>query len=278
MYESFYGLREKPFLLSPDSEFLYLSKPHQAALSRLEYVLISQPGISVITGDYGVGKTTIIRKLIRKRYKHLTVGLTATSYVDNFTELLQWILYAFHLDHEGKDKIALYNTLAEFLVAEYAEDKRVILIIDEAQNLSIDHLEQLRMLANVNADKNELLQILLIGESSLREKLQDPSVSSFAQRIVVDCHLETLSDEEVARYIDHRVTTAGGRPNLFSKSATDAIARASHGNPRLINTICDTALLYGFAEQKKQVDETLVNVVVREKQRTLLPMDRPEDE
>ncbi|MCB1757229.1 MAG: AAA family ATPase [Gammaproteobacteria bacterium] len=273
MYESFYGLREKPFMLSPDSDYLYLSKSHQAALSRLEYVLVSQPGISVITGDLGAGKTTIIRKLLKKKYPHLTVGLVANSYVDSFEELMKWILYSFSLDHAGKDKVAMYDTLAEFLVTQFAEQKRVILIIDEAHNLDESCLEQLRILANVNTDKNELLQILLIGESSLRTTLGLPLMKAFVQRIVVDCHVENLSLEETTEYINHRVVTAGGRQALFSNKACEHAWKASGGNPRLINAICDTALLYGFAEQKKQIDEQLIDVVTREKQRSLLPVN-----
>lgn len=272
MYESFYGLREKPFLLSPDSDFLYLSKSHQAALSRLEYVLISQPGISVITGDLGSGKTTIIRKLLKKNYSHLTVGLVANSYVDSFEELMKWILYSFSIDYTGKDKVGMYDMLTEFLISQFSEKKRVILIIDEAHNLDESCLEQLRILANVNTDKNELLQILLIGESAMRATLELPLMRSFVQRIAVDCHVENLPVEETIAYINHRVVTAGGRENLFSNKACEHVWKASGGNPRLINSICDTALLYGFAEQKKQVDEKLVDVVVREKQRSLLPV------
>ncbi len=272
MYESFYGLQEKPFLLSPDSDFLYLSKGHQAALSRLEYVLVSQPGISVITGDYGSGKTTIIRKLLKKKYPHLTVGLTANSYVESFEELMNWVLYAFGLDYERKDAVGKYDTLTEFLVEQYAEDKGVILIIDEAQNLNVSCLEQLRILSNVNADKNELLQILLIGETALREKFESPELKSFVQRVAVDCHVENLSEDEVLEYVNHRVVTAGGRQHLFTKSACEAIWKGSDGIPRVINAICDTALLYGFAEQKKQIEEDLIDVVVREKSRSLMPV------
>ncbi len=272
MYESFYGLREKPFMLSPDSDFLYLGKSHQAALSRLEYVLMSQPGISIITGEFGSGKTTIIRKLFKKDYPNLTVGLVVNSLVESFEELMQWILYAFSLEFDGLGKVAMYDALTEFLVKQYTEEKRVILIIDEAQNLDENCLEQLRILANVNADKNELLQIVLVGESTLRATLELPGLKSFVQRVAVDCHIENLSAGETGEYINHRVLTAGGRQHLFSKQATDSIWRASQGNPRIINTICDTALLYGFAEQKKQIDDKLIDVVVREKQRSLLPV------
>ncbi len=267
MYESYYGLREKPFLLSPDSDFLYLSKSHQAALSRLEYVLVSQPGISIITGDHGSGKSTIVRKLLKKKYEYLTVGLVANSSVDSYDELMQWILFAFDLPYENSGRVAMYHAFTDFLISQYAEDKRVILIIDEAQNLSEDCLEHLRLLINVNADKNELLQLILIGESYLRESLRLPQMRAFVQRVAVDCSIESFTPEETVAYINYRVSVAGGKHELFARSACDSIYRATRGNPAQINTICDTSLLYGFAEQKKQIDQSLVNVVIREKQR-----------
>lgn len=271
MYESFYGLREKPFLLSPDSDFLYLSKSHQAALSRLEYVLVSQPGISVITGEYGSGKTTIIRKLLKKKYDYLTVGLVTQSAVKSFEELMQWILYAYDLPFEFESgavsRVSMYDRFTEFLVSQFAEDKRVILIIDEAQNLHEECLEQLRLMTNVNADKNDLLQLILIGETELRDSLKLPQMRAFVQRVAVDCAIENLTLEETTAYISYRISAAGGNGDLFTSSACDSIFRATRGNPSKINTICDTALLYGFAEQKTQIDHNLVNIVIREKQR-----------
>ena len=196
MYESFYGLQEKPFLLSPDSDFLFLSKTHQSALSRLEYVLVSQPGIAIITGDFGSGKTTIIRRLLKKNFDHLAVGLVPSSFVETYEELLQWILYAFDLDYKDKGKVAMYDTFTEFLVSEFAEGRRVILIIDDAHNLDEVSLERLRILSNVNNDKNELLQILLVGENSLIDTLESPAMRCFVQRIAVDCQIENLSEDE----------------------------------------------------------------------------------
>ncbi len=269
MYESFYGLQEKPFLLSPDSDFLFLSKTHQSALSRLEYVLVSQPGVAIITGDFGSGKTTIIRKLLKKNFDHLAVGLVPSSFVESFEELMQWILYSFGLDYEGKDRVAMYDTFTEFLVSEFSEGRRVIMIIDDAHNLDEMYLERLRILSNVNTDKNELLQILLVGENSLIDTLESTSMRCFVQRIAVDCQIDNLSKEETKDYINHRIVTAGGRQNLFTNKACEVIWKASNGNPRLINSLCDTSLLYGFAEEKKQIEEKLADVVVREKQKSL---------
>jgi type II secretory pathway predicted ATPase ExeA len=273
MYESFYGLREKPFNLSPDSDFLYLSKAHKAALSRLEYVLVSQPGLSVITGDNGTGKSIIVRTLLKKKYNNLSVGLVANTAVDSYEELLKWILFSFDLECKG-DKVDMYHALMDFLVEQFSSNKRAIIIIDEAQNLNEQCLEQLRMLTNVNTDKNELLQIILIGETSLRKTLELPSASmqAFVQRLAVDCHLENLSQDEVGAYIAHRLMHAGASEDIFTAAACQRVFIATTGNPRLINTICDTSLLYGFAEGKKAIDEDLIDVVVREKQRSLLPV------
>lgn len=271
MYESFYGLKEKPFLLSPDSDYLYLSKSHQAALSRLEYVLVSQPGISVITGEYGSGKTTIIRKLLKKKYDYLTVGLVSQSAVETFPQLMQWILYAFDLPYEengaARSSVSMYHEFTDFLINQYAEEKRVILIIDEAQNLNEECFEQLRLLTNVNADKHELIQLILIGETHLRDNLKLPQLRSFVQRVAVDCAIENLSLDETSAYISYRLSASGGNGDLFTPAACESIYRATRGNPSKINTICDTALLYGFAEQKTQIDHNLVNIVIREKQR-----------
>ena len=197
MYKAFYGFKEKPFSLLPDPGFLYLSKNHRMALAMLEYGFLNQAGFTVITGEIGSGKTTLIRHLLGEiaRDQIVTVGLVSNTH-RSFGELLQWVLLAFKLEYRGKEKVELYQTLADFLSREFDQGRRTVLIIDEAQNLSVQSLEQLRMLSNINADKDQILQLILIGQPGLRETLRLPELEQFAQRIAVDFHLQPLDLQE----------------------------------------------------------------------------------
>ncbi len=267
MYEAFYGFREKPFSIIPDPGFLYLSRKHRMALDLLEYGLMNQAGFNVVTGDIGTGKTTLIRHLLGHMDRSMTVGLISNTH-HSFGELLQWILFAFKLDYRGKEKVELFHTFVEFLISEYAQGRRTVLIVDEAQNMSPETLEELRMLSNVNADKDQVLQVILVGQARLRDLLQRPDLEQFAQRIAVDYHLEPLEGDETARYIRHRVAVAGGAdPDLFDDAACAAIHAYTGGVPRLINLLCDTALVYGFAEQKKRIGVQIVDEVMADKLR-----------
>ena len=265
MYESFYNLREKPFTLLPDPGFLYLSDKHRMALTLLEYGLMNQAGFTVISGDIGTGKTTLIRHLLDNMDREHTVGLISNTHRE-FGELLQWILLAFNLDHSEMNKVEMYQRFIDFIIDEYAHNRRTVLIIGEAQNMAAETLEELRMLSNVNADKDQALQVILVGQRELRDTLRRPDLVQFAQRISVDYHLEPLSEPEVIGYIRHRVEIAGGNPELFNEDASRAIHRFSGGVPRLINQLCDNALVYGYAGQVQHIDSQLVNDVAYEKQ------------
>ena len=265
MYETFYKLREKPFTLLPDPGFLFLSNKHRMALTLLEYGLMNQAGFTVISGDIGTGKTTLIRHLLDHMDREHTVGLISNTH-RSFGELLQWILLAFNLEHTNLDKVGMYRRFVDFIIDEYAHNRRVVLIVDEAQNMAAETLEELRMLSNVNADKDQALQVILVGQRELRDTLRRPDLVQFAQRISVDYHLEPLSEEETVDYIRHRLEIAGGNPQLFEEDACRAVYRYSNGVPRLINLLCDTALVYGYAGQSEQIDITLVTDVAREKQ------------
>lgn len=264
MYEKFYGLREKPFSLLPDPSFLYPSEKHSMALVLLEYGLSNQTSFSVITGGIGTGKTTLIRQLLSQLDRDVTVGLISNTH-RSFGELLQWVLLAFNLEYAGKDKVGMYQRLVDFLIGEYAKNRRTVLIIDEAQNMGAETLEELRMLSNINADKDQVLQIILVGQAGLRDTLRRPDLEQFAQRIAVDYHLKSLDLDETRGYIRHRLQVAGGDPDLFDAAACEAVYRHSGGTPRLINQICDTALVFGYAEQASQIHAPLVNDVVHEK-------------
>jgi type II secretory pathway predicted ATPase ExeA len=276
MYESFFGFNEKPFSLLPDPEFLFLSPKHQKALTMLQFGMMNQAGFTVITGDIGSGKSTLIRQVLAETGDDVTVGLVSNTH-RSFGELLQWVLLAFGLEYRDKKKVELYQTLAEFILKEYQRDRRTVLIIDEAQNLDAEALEELRMLSNINADKNQFLQLILVGQPSLRETLRRPELHQFAQRIAVDYSLGTLTLEETWQYIRHRLKTAGGDPNLFDTKACAAIYYYTSGTPRLINSLCEQSLVIGFAEQKKRIDVDTVCDVVRERQKGgIFPVHDPQ--
>jgi type II secretory pathway predicted ATPase ExeA len=266
MYESFYRFNEKPFSLLPDCGFLYLSGKHRMALTLLEYGLMNQAGFTVISGDIGTGKTTLIRQLLSNLDPAIRVGLISNTH-QAFGDLMKWIALAFDLPHQDKNKVELYQDFMDFIIEEYAKGRRTVLIIDEAQNMSAETLEELRMLSNVNADKDQVLQIILIGQRELREKLQRPDLIQFAQRIGVDYHLEPLNEKETLDYIRHRCKTAGGSVDLFSEEACQQVYRFTGGVPRLINLLCDTTLVYGYAEQREKIDAELVADVAQDKQK-----------
>lgn len=266
MYESYFGFHEKPFSLLPDPGFLFLSSKHRQALSMLEYGMMNQAGFTVITGEIGAGKTTLIRKLLSQLEldQEITVGLVSNTH-QTFGELMQWVMLAFDLEYSGKSKVELYQGLAEFIAVEYGNGRRTVLIIDEAQNLSTEALEELRMLANINADKDQVLQLVLVGQPGLRDMLRRPELEQFAQRIAIDYHLDTLDIRGTCEYIRHRLVVAGGRPDLFEAAACVAVYYYTKGTPRLINVLCDTALVCGFAEHRETIDADLIHDVVRDK-------------
>ncbi|MCW5699014.1 MAG: AAA family ATPase [Rhodospirillales bacterium] len=260
MYEAFYGFSEKPFSLIPDPDFLYLSKGHQLALNLLEYGLTEQTGFVVITGEVGSGKTTLVRQLLNTVSDEVVIGLITNTH-QSFGELLQWIALAFDMDCRDKDKVGLYQDFVNFLIEQYASSRRTVVIIDEAQNLSLSALEELRMLSNINADKDYLLQLILVGQPELLRKLKRPQLRQFVQRVGVDYHLGPLSIEDTIGYVRHRIEVAGGDPNLFDEFACAAVHHYTQGVPRLTNILCDLALVYGYAEEKRQIDmETVIEV------------------
>lgn len=267
MYEKFYGFRGKPFSLLPDPEFLYLSKKHQMALTLLEYGLMNQASFSVITGDIGTGKTTLIRQLLNQMERDMVVGLITNTH-PSFGELLQWILLAFNLECHSREKVDMYKTFMDFLIKQYAANRRIVLIIDEAQNMGPQALEELRMLSNVNSEKDQVLQVILAGQPGLRDSLRDPRLEQFAQRIAVDYNLTPLNFEETRAYIQHRLSIVGGDPGMFDDEACEAVFRYSGGIPRLVNLLCDTALVYGYAEQAPRIGAQLIEDVARDKQQS----------
>lgn len=268
MYKNYYGFSQKPFSLLPNPDFLYLAKNHSIALSILDFGIMNESGFTVITGEIGAGKTTLVRYLLNQlNVEELTVGLVSNT-LRSFGELLQWILFSLGQHNQCKTKVELYQVFVEFLLQEYAEGRRVILIIDEAQNMDVETLEELRILSNINADQDQVLQIILIGQPQLRNTLKKPELEQFAQRIVADYHLGPLSTMEVIEYIRHRLQIVGGDPALFDLHAAHYIAYYSKGIPRLVNMLCDLSLVYGFVEQKEIITCEIVSEVINDKMRT----------
>jgi len=264
MYEAFYGFKEKPFSMLPDPGFLYLSKKHQAALTLLEYGLLNHVGFCVISGEAGAGKTTILRALLERIEDNITVGLITNTH-QSFGGLLDWVLSAFDLHRPNLTHVEMHQIFMEYLIEEYANSRTVLLIVDEAQNMKPDALEELRMLSNVNSEKDQLMQVVLAGQPSLKETLRLPDLMQFAQRIAVDYHLEALSLEETCGYIQHRLIVAGAQKDVFTPAACERIHNYSGGTPRLINLLCETVLVYGFADQNEMIDVDLVDEMVLER-------------
>jgi general secretion pathway protein A len=264
MYEAFYGFKEKPFTILPDPGFLYLSQPHAMAYAMLEYGVMNRAGFTIITGEIGCGKTTLIRHLLNQLGPDINVGLISNAQED-FGELMQWVLMAFGQPYAGQAKVELFDRFQKFLIEEYARGRRTILIIDEAQNLRPKTLEELRMLSNINADKDQLLQLVLVGQPELRTLLRRPELRQFTQRISADYHLKAMSLTETIHYVAHRLRVAGREEPLFTANACALLHQVSRGVPRLINIIADTALIYGYAEGAAQIHRRLVYAVVKDK-------------
>jgi general secretion pathway protein A len=266
MYEAFYQLREKPFAILPDPGYLYFGERHTLAYTVLEYGVVHGAGFTVITGDVGCGKTTLIRHLLDSIEQDVTVGLISNTRQD-IGELLKWVLLAFDQPYDANDKVALFDQLQRFLINEYAQGRRTVLIIDEAQNLGISTLEELRMLSNINADRDQLLQMVLVGQPQLKHLLSRPELEQFAQRVSADFHIEPLAADEVGAYIRHRLHVAGRDEPLFEDAAIARIGAATEGIPRKINILCDTALVYGFSQEADLIGPAIIEEVLRDKAR-----------
>jgi putative secretion ATPase (PEP-CTERM system associated) len=276
MYERFYQLRERPFALSPDPEYLYPSRVHREALDYLRYGLESQAGFVVITGEIGSGKTTLLQTLLRGLDSQTTVGRIVNTMLEP-RELIETIMIDFGLDPGGRSKPMMLHDLAQYLVDQRLAGRMVLLVIDEAQNLGLGALEELRMLSNLETEKSKLLQIVLVGQPNLRAKLGAPELEQLRQRITVSYHLAPLDALETANYINHRLRRAAlGTPLEFPGDVTDGIHARSRGVPRIINIICDAALVFGYAEERRQVDLPLMRDVLAELETTgVLPPATP---
>jgi len=262
MYEHYFNLRVKPFDLTPNPDFIYLSRSHRKALTFIDYGIRERAGFILLTGDVGSGKTTIIRDLLQKNYERVVLAKLFNTKV-NSEQLLAMINDEYGLPVQGKDKITLIRELNSYLIEQYAQGNQPILIIDEAQNLGPELLEEIRMLSNLETSDSKLLQIILVGQPELRKTLAAPALLQLRQRISINCNLKPLTREEVEHYIVHRLHVAGNAEAVtFAAEAIEIIFKHSRGIPRLINIMCDFLMLSAFAEQTHQISQEMASEVV----------------
>jgi general secretion pathway protein A len=266
MYEKFYNFSEKPFNVTPDTKFFFPSPKHQEALNSLIYAVEERKGFVVITGEIGAGKTTVSRSLLNRLSLNTKVAVITSTNLSP-KELISEILDEFEVEHKGGSKQKLLAYLNSYLIKQLAAGVNVVLIIDEAQNLSTKVMEEVRMLSNLETERDKLIQIILMGQPELRQKLNNPKLEQFRQRIAVYYHLNSLNKEETREYIYHRLSlvNSNGYKEIFSPEAVELIYLNSRGIPRLINLFCDSALLSGFVYEAKVISAKIINEVARER-------------
>ncbi|MDH5177918.1 MAG: AAA family ATPase, partial [Gammaproteobacteria bacterium] len=266
MYTSFFGLQEKPFAITPDPRYLYLSERHAEALAHLLYGINEAGGFIQLTGEVGTGKTTVIRSLLEQLPGHAEVALILNPRITP-AEFLLTICEELHLQVPAESRTstkALMDLLGHYLLEAHARGRRVVLIVDEAQNLSFETLEQVRLLTNLETATTKLLQIILIGQEELRSLLEQPDLRQLAQRITGRYHLSPLSAEESSGYVKHRMRVAGATAEAFTPGALREVHRLSNGIPRVINVVCDRALLGAFTREDHRVGATYIRQAASE--------------
>ena len=263
-YTAYFGFSERPFSLSPDPDFLFFSKAHTRAFSVLEYGLMTHAPLTVLTGEVGMGKTMLLQALLRQVGEDVTLGLISNAQGDR-GDLLRWVLNALNVPlPEATDYVSLFQHFQTFVIDEYAAGRHVVLIIDEAQNLGADMLEELRMLTNINSGKDELLQIILAGQPELREIISRTELRQFAQRVTATYHLEPFTRADTAAYIRHRLKQVGGTGDEISAQAITRIHLEAEGIPRSINKLCDLALVYAARAGARRVGKPVVSELIRD--------------
>ena len=264
MYLEFYGLKQAPFDITPNPHFLFHSGKHREALNHLLYGIRERKGFVQLTGEVGAGKTTLCRALLEQLNGQFATALILNPAL-NANELMKAIATEFGLDVKGLDRLDTIAVINEFLLKQVMAGRETLLIIDESQNLTEELLEQVRLLSNLETDDRKLLQIILLGQPELRDRLNSPNLRQLRQRITVRYHLKPLTREEVSQYIQHRLEVSGatGRPR-FSRPALWRIYFYSRGIPRLVNAVCDKALLAGFVERSDEVTFGMVQRAIRE--------------
>lgn len=248
----------------PNPDILYRSDKHEDALACLEYGLAENSGMILLTGEIGTGKTTLIRHLINTIDPNVQVAEIVHSRL-NPEELIHHVLIEFELESEGQSRVTVLDRLNGFLVDSYQKKRRVLLIVDEAQNLPVESLEEIRMLSNLQTDDQFLMQIILVGQPQLKAKLMEPELAQINQRIAVSYHLKPLNRNEATAYIRFRLKKAGGQVGLFTEDAIKKAVQISRGIPRVINNVCDTAMAYAYGDGAKQIDRRIIKRVMRDR-------------
>lgn len=264
MYEKFYGFKDRPFNLTPDSRFFYASAKHEEALNCLLLSISERNGFVVITGEIGSGKTTVCRALLNKLDPTTKVALVLNTHLGK-KELLTTILEDLAIEYKSTSKTHLLSALNKYLLKQAEDGTNVVLIIDEAQNLTPSVIEEVRMLSNLETETEKLIQIVLIGQPELRKKLTHPKLEQFRQRVVLYYHLNSLNFEETAAYIKHRLNKASNNGiDIFTPEAIGQIYQYSRGIPRLINIACHNALISGLVYETKKITAEIVEESTKE--------------
>lgn len=262
LYTEHFGLRVRPFALTPDPDFLFWPPSHQRAYTMLEYGVRAHAPITLITGEVGAGKTTLLLHLVRSLGSELRVGLVSNPHGSR-AELLRWVLHALEQPAEIEESyVDLFSRFQSFLLSEYAAGRSVVLIFDEAQNLSAEALEELRMFININSGKDEVLQLVLIGQPELRDLVSRPEMRQFAQRVAASYHLGAMDLKTLRGYIPHRLQVAGCERRIFTAPAIAMIYEQTKGVPRLVNQLCDLALVYAFTKGRQLVTPAVLQQVL----------------
>lgn len=264
LYTNFFNLSQRPFALTPDPRFLYWSSLHQRAFAMLEYGILTRAPITLVTGEIGTGKTTLVFHFLNMVEADLRIGLVANAHGDR-GELLHWVLLSLdQAPDSNATYVQLFSQLQTYLIDEYAKGRRVVLIFDEAQNLSEETLEELRMLTNINTGSDELLQLVLVGQPELRDVVRRPSLRQFAQRVASNVHLKAMDAEMCSAYLAHRLRVAGTEREIFTPEAARLIHKSTGGIPRLMNQLADLSMVYAYTYNMKMIGREMVQHVLDE--------------
>jgi general secretion pathway protein A len=264
MYRQFFGLREKPFNVTADPSFLFFSRRHKEAFSHLIYGIRERKGFLEVTGEIGTGKTTLCKALLNSLAKETKTAIIFNPNLSKL-QLLRTILQDLGISVEKNSGISLITRLNKFLIQQLSQRNNVVLVVDEAQNLNTSLLEQIRLLSNLETEKEKLLQIVLVGQPELRDKLKSPKLTQLRQRISVRYHILPLERDELDKYIHHRLSVAGAKNSIkFGGHALEEIYQYSQGVPRLINVLCDKALLAAFVRETRSIKPKLIGECIKE--------------